>query len=455
VAPALTKSREQTGGAEGVSCLDGVVDIARDRDLVERCQAGDRTAFDELYRRYHRRLFHFCLRRLHRSQEAEDAVQEAFTRAWRAMPGFAGERRFYPWLTVIGGNICTDALRRGSRETPVEDLPMPLVDATGGDVDERVLREENAAMVITALERLSERHQRVLRLREWSGWSIQRIAEHEGVAVPAAETLLWRARQALKREYSALADTGSRLGAALGLGALAARRFLNRAALRVSSWTPILQAATLDRPRAVALSAIIALGIAGGAVLMTSSPPARTATVATPAPAGHTVPAAPSSLVGGAPSYGERTRGATTAAPVSSGAGAAGASSLPEGGATTPGPAPAPASAGGGVVLPADASPSVGGGAAGPGTTITKVAGGVDSTITKVAGGVDSTITKVAGGAGTTITKVAGGAGTTITKVAGGADSTITKVAGGAGSTATTLGGILSPLGGGTKTQSP
>ena len=67
--------------------------------------------------RYYERLLRFCLRRLNDRHEAEDAAQEAFARAWKALPRFAGERRFYPWLTVIAGNICTDMLRRRSRST--------------------------------------------------------------------------------------------------------------------------------------------------------------------------------------------------------------------------------------------------------------------------------------------------------------------------------------------------
>ena len=91
------------------------VDLGRDRALVERCQRGDSAAFANLYARYYERLLRFCLRRLSDRHEAEDATQEAFARAWKALPNFAGERRFYPWLTVIAGNICTDALRRRSR----------------------------------------------------------------------------------------------------------------------------------------------------------------------------------------------------------------------------------------------------------------------------------------------------------------------------------------------------
>ena len=103
---------------EELTSLCDDVDLDRDRALVERCQAGDSAAFGNLYARYYERLLRFCLRRLNDRHEAEDAAQEAFARAWKALPRFAGERRFYPWLTVIAGNICTDMLRRRSRSTP-------------------------------------------------------------------------------------------------------------------------------------------------------------------------------------------------------------------------------------------------------------------------------------------------------------------------------------------------
>ena len=102
---------------EEFTSLSDDVDLDRDRVLVERCQAGDSGAFGNLYARYYERLLRFCLRRLNDRHEAEDAAQEAFARAWKALPNFAGERRFYPWLTVIAGNICTDMLRRRSRST--------------------------------------------------------------------------------------------------------------------------------------------------------------------------------------------------------------------------------------------------------------------------------------------------------------------------------------------------
>ena len=192
------------------------VDLARDRMLVERCQAGDATAFGNLYARYYDRLLRFCLRRLHDPHEAEDAAQEAFARAWRALPRFAGERRFYPWLTVIAGNICTDMLRRRSRSTPTDEVVLAAQHSVGAVADdtseELVLATVDGELVHRALGRLSDRHRHVLALREGSGWTYQEIADHEGVGIGTIETLLWRARQALRRELRVRVRFEGRLG---------------------------------------------------------------------------------------------------------------------------------------------------------------------------------------------------------------------------------------------------
>jgi RNA polymerase sigma-70 factor, ECF subfamily len=215
------------------------VDLDRDRDLVERCQAGDSGAFGNLYARYYERLLRFCLRRLNDRHEAEDAAQEAFARAWKALPNFAGERRFYPWLTVIAGNICTDMLRRRSRSTPTDDMELSAQQHVGGGgnetSEELVLAAVDGELVNKALDRLSVRHRHVLAMREGSGWTYQQIADHEGVEIGTIETLLWRARQALKREFTVLSESKGMLGGFLaGAGALL-RRGMFRAAHRGSA----------------------------------------------------------------------------------------------------------------------------------------------------------------------------------------------------------------------------
>ena len=210
---------------EELTSLCDDVDLDRDRALVERCQAGDSAAFGNLYARYYERLLRFCLRRLNDRHEAEDAAQEAFARAWKALPRFAGERRFYPWLTVIAGNICTDMLRRRSRSTPTDDMELTAqqpVGVVGADTSEElVLAAVDGELVNRALDRLSTRHRHVLAMREGSGWTYQQIADHEGVEIGTIETLLWRARQALKREFAVVSESKEALaGFLVATGAL-------------------------------------------------------------------------------------------------------------------------------------------------------------------------------------------------------------------------------------------
>jgi RNA polymerase sigma-70 factor, ECF subfamily len=196
--------------------LDDDVDLERDRALVARAQSGDQAAFDDLYLRYNRRLHRFCLRRLRDVHEAEDVTQEAFTRAWRALPNFGGDRRFYPWLSVIASHLCTDALRRRTRTTPVAEFHQADLASTEDGGEELVVSAVDGEIATQAFARLSDRHQRILMLREESGWSYQRIADHEGVGITAVETLLWRARQALKREFASLAGSDGRIAAWMG-----------------------------------------------------------------------------------------------------------------------------------------------------------------------------------------------------------------------------------------------
>lgn len=224
---------------EELTSLSDDVDLDRDRALVERCQEGDSAAFGNLYARYYERLLRFCLRRLNDRHEAEDAAQEAFARAWKALPRFAGERRFYPWLTVIAGNICTDMLRRRSRSTPTDDLELsaqqPVGVAAEDTSEELVLAAVDGELVNRALDRLSTRHRHVLAMREGSGWTYQQIADHEGVEIGTIETLLWRARQALKREFAVLSESKEALaGFLIATGALI-RRTVFRAAHRGAS----------------------------------------------------------------------------------------------------------------------------------------------------------------------------------------------------------------------------
>lgn len=378
------------GGTRSREVLDDDVDLARDRALVTRAQAGDRTAFDDLYARYYRRLYRFCLRRLHDSYEAEDVAQEAFSRAWRALPNFAGDRRFYPWLSVIAAHLCTDVLRRRNRSTPVAEFHQGNVASTEDGGEELMLARVDSDLVARAFNRLSDRHQRILHLREGSGWSYQKIADHEGVGITAVETLLWRARQALKREFAALAGAEGRIAAWVGTaGALATlRRFLrlpSHAARRLAhvgqggsavamgsaaAATAMVVAATLSGPMAQSQMAVPGTGSPGGFGGIST---------------GTLNPSSPSSSGGG-----------------SSGDSASGGNGPSAGDdASVPG-APAGAHALSGV------SSSVNGAVGSLGTAGSVIGGTVDSTLNGVTSTVSSAAQEVAAGLGATVQNLGG-----------------------------------------------
>jgi RNA polymerase sigma-70 factor (ECF subfamily) len=182
---------------------DGV-DLERDRDLVLRYQGGDDDAFDELYRRYFGRLRGYCQRRVGDRHTAEELAQEAFLRALQAMPRFAGDRRFYPWMTVIAHRLCIDHHRRNARVEPAPEVDPGAVEQDHADL----FAAPDRAQLVSALDRLAPRHREVLDLREVHGWSYQHIADHLDVPVTTVEALLHRARKALRREFLSVAGGG-------------------------------------------------------------------------------------------------------------------------------------------------------------------------------------------------------------------------------------------------------
>ena len=381
-------------------------------------------------------------------------MQEAFTKAWRALPKFVGERRFYPWLTVIAGNVCTDILRRRSRLTPVDDVPLPLVDVDSRDVDELVLREVDTKMVVQALGRLSDRHQRVLQLREGSGWTTRQIAEHEGVAVPAMETLLWRARQALKREFTALAETGGRLGIALGLGLVALRRFAYRTTARVADRAPVLQSVRGPGVLAASLVVVVAGGVVAGVATSGRAGPVDRVTMPTAA-ASTALPAAPSSVLGAPVAAGSgQPVGPATAAATNQPAGpvagsissAAAAATAPAGAvpapAASPGTSPANRSSG----LTAPSLPGATSAAGQVGSTVSSAVGNVGSAVSGVVSGAGSTASSVVGSVGSAVGGAVGGAGSTASSVVGSASSTVSSIVTDlAGSLGQVVGGLVGP----------
>jgi RNA polymerase sigma-70 factor, ECF subfamily len=164
-----------------------------DAELIQRAGAGDRSAFDTLYRRYARPVFGLALRRLGDRGRAEDAVQETFASIWRSARTYRPERGpGAPWLYAVARNAIVD--RGRARPEPPADAP----DEASGEPGPPDRAEQSwiAWQVHRALEELPEREREVIALAYWSGLSQSEIAEFLGIPLGTVKT---RTRAALQR----------------------------------------------------------------------------------------------------------------------------------------------------------------------------------------------------------------------------------------------------------------
>ena len=253
------------------------IDLNRDRLLVEAWQAGDASAFDELYRLYFDRLRSFCQRRVHDHAEADDIAQEAFLKALKALPRLSGERRFYPWMTVIASRLCIDHHRRRNRVEPRDDLDLGSVD---DGHDARYNLQADLDHLDRALRRLGPRHAEVLDLRERESLTYDQIAERLGVPHSTVEALLFRARRALRREFAAVSM--ERLVAVPVLGGLLLRA--GRLRDRIGAHGPDFSAIGGSIAAGALTAVLVALPSAPAPDVVTESPRIHAAAAAGPAP---------------------------------------------------------------------------------------------------------------------------------------------------------------------------
>ncbi len=184
-----------------------------DAALLARLRAGDAAAYAEWVRRETPRLHAVTLRLLRSEDEAQDAVQEAFVSAWRALPGFAGDAKLSTWLHRIGVNAALMRLRRRRRrrEQSIEEmLPGFADDGHHAEPIEPWSRSESCPaearevrdVVRACIDRLPESYRTVLMLRDIEGLDTAEAAAALGTTPEALKMRLHRARQALRGELA-------------------------------------------------------------------------------------------------------------------------------------------------------------------------------------------------------------------------------------------------------------
>jgi RNA polymerase sigma-70 factor (ECF subfamily) len=177
--------------------------VKLDAQLIEEALAGDAESFGLLVRKYQDRLFNTVLHVAGCREEAEDVVQEAFVQAFLKLATFQQNSAFYTWLYRVAFNIAISRRRRRRAESSIEQHREaagiePLDD--GESPDDRLLRDERAALVGTALKQLSEEHRSILVLREMEGCCYETISEILDLPVGTVRSRLHRARLQLREQ---------------------------------------------------------------------------------------------------------------------------------------------------------------------------------------------------------------------------------------------------------------
>jgi RNA polymerase sigma-70 factor (ECF subfamily) len=169
-----------------------------DEELVRACVAGDRAAFDALVTRHQRQVYRLCYRFVGNHEDAAELAQDAFVRAYRALPKFERSAKFTTWLHRIAVNVCLNrlALKTPKFEALKNETALP---ARSEAADAAMVREERAARVRTAIAQLPTKQRATLILRAYHDLPHDEIAKILGNSVGAVKANFFHALANLKK----------------------------------------------------------------------------------------------------------------------------------------------------------------------------------------------------------------------------------------------------------------
>jgi RNA polymerase sigma-70 factor (ECF subfamily) len=187
---------------------------AIDQELVERVKRGDKKAFDLLVLKYQHKIVKLVSRYIYDQDEVLDVAQDAFIKAYRALPRFRGDSAFYTWLYRIAINTAKNYLVSQGRRPPESDIDAEEAEQYEvganlrdiGSPEHVALKDEIEDVVYKAIDNLPEDLRTAITLREMEGMSYEEIAQAMDCPVGTVRSRIFRAREAIDKKLAPLLD---------------------------------------------------------------------------------------------------------------------------------------------------------------------------------------------------------------------------------------------------------
>ncbi len=185
-----------------------------DLELVRRVQRGDKSAFDLLVKKYQQKIIQVATQYVRDQADAMDVAQEAFIKAYRALPNFRGDSAFYTWLYRIAINTSKNYLTAQKSRPPRSDVDAEDATAMGLDSklhesdtpDELLHRDQLKSIIFSTIESMHEDLRTAITLREIEGMSYEEIATTVEIPIGTVRSRIFRAREIIENAIRPLMD---------------------------------------------------------------------------------------------------------------------------------------------------------------------------------------------------------------------------------------------------------